>query len=408
MGGTPKNNGNVFTYPGGSDDDFGTDDGSRELPGELAAEIVRFQGNVDVQGIFSTLRAEDPTLTSAEALAQAQQLNRALGLTLNRNIGLEEKDPHPDIGLKANIGNRFDLGSDLDLGFMVGGSYDTDWRESTAISRSFQFPDERTDTELESTRSVNISGNLNLGLRYTDDHTISTTSLFLRNTDDETAIRDFFNENREISDGIGFRNYRFQFEERNLMVNQIKGSHYLGEATRERIGGLAGLIGWLPLETQISWFSSESRARTDIPGQVDVDAQTISDPASGEVLSAAVTLDATAADYRYTGSGRSRQQLWLGGGDSVHSGTLVDRTGPGVSSTARRRALIASRSSASGALSVADSSILGGPLDSVFTDQNVLDPANNYVFDLQGTTNQSYLVATMTDAVLRQRHLDVR
>lgn len=51
-----------------------------------------------------------------------------------------------------------------------------------------------------------------------------------------------------------------------------------------------------------------------------------------------------------------------------------------------------------GALSVADRTILSGGIDEAFSDANITNPANNYVFDLQGTNNQSYIAATTTDA----------
>ena len=52
-----------------------------------------------------------------------------------------------------------------------------------------------------------------------------------------------------------------------------------------------------------------------------------------------------------------------------------------------------------GPLQVDVPSVLTGPLGTVFSDTNVTNPANGFVFDLIGTNNQSYLAATMTDAV---------
>jgi hypothetical protein len=51
--------------------------------------------------------------------------------------------------------------------------------------------------------------------------------------------------------------------------------------------------------------------------------------------------------------------------------------------------------------------ILEGPLDEVFSDENILDPANNFVFARTGTNNQSYIAATMTDHVFGDRRLDL-
>jgi TonB-dependent receptor len=52
-----------------------------------------------------------------------------------------------------------------------------------------------------------------------------------------------------------------------------------------------------------------------------------------------------------------------------------------------------------GAIDVADSATLRGPLDSVFSDRNITETSNNYIFDRQGTNNESYIAATMTDGV---------
>ncbi|RPH53767.1 MAG: TonB-dependent receptor, partial [Acidobacteria bacterium] len=52
-----------------------------------------------------------------------------------------------------------------------------------------------------------------------------------------------------------------------------------------------------------------------------------------------------------------------------------------------------------GPLSVASPDVLSGPLDEVFSDEHILDPANNFVFSRQGTNNQSYIAATMTDSI---------
>jgi TonB-dependent receptor len=52
-----------------------------------------------------------------------------------------------------------------------------------------------------------------------------------------------------------------------------------------------------------------------------------------------------------------------------------------------------------GPLSVGDPAIMSGSLDRVFSEENILNPENDYVFARQGTNNQSYLAATMTDSV---------
>lgn len=386
--------GDVLTYPGSSGGDFGEDDGERAISGYLLDQINRFQGNVDVQGIFSQLRGQDPTAT----IEDARLLNRELGLELNRQIGIERRDPHPDIKVRGNVGTAFESGDDWSLGAQLGAAYETAWRETTAVSRAFNFPEQRTDTENETTRSVNITGTLNLGARFTDDHELETTTLYLRNTDDETAIRDFFNENREIEDGIGFRNYRLQFEQRDMVVNQVSGTHVFGRDTRERLPLLANLVGWLPEQTSIEWFNSDATAETRIPNQVEVSAQTTTDPRTGEVLDDIVTLSATAADYRFTElDDEVNNWGWIGTLPFYTANSVLEfKFGTEHSQKARTYRQL---QFSIGALDVGNQEALRGPLNEVFSDSNILDPDNNFVFDIQGTNNQSYIAATMTDAV---------
>ncbi len=394
--------GDVLTYPGSGDDDLGTDSGARSLPAGLSRQIARFTGDVSVNGIASTLRAEDPGLSVAQAFQQAEQINREMATLLNREVGLERKDPHPDIDVRGSIGSNLVLSELWELGFLVGGAYETKWRETEAISRNFQFPEERTDIESETTRNVSITGNLNLGLRFTGDHELSATTLYLRNTDDETAIRNFFNENREKSDGLGFQNVRYEFEERNMAVNQLRGTHRIGDDTRDMLpGGLVSLVGWVPTEAQLSWFWSDSRARTDIPNQVDVDLQTVTDPDTGAVLDSAVALDNRAADYRFTDLDDRVENYGWGLTWPLAFGSSYVDVGFGYEHDQKARTYDQRQFSIGPGSGISDFDVLQGgaeELGSIFSTSNLLDPANDFVFAIQGTNNQSYLAATMTDA----------
>lgn len=394
-----ENDGEVLSYPGGGDDGWGKDDGTRDLATSITDSIARFRGNLGVQSISNTLRQEGNTYDSASAaFAAAQALNREIALGLNRNIDISEENDEPDYSLKASIGNSFQLARDWEFGFLVGGSYETDWRERHRFSRLFSDPEEETESEDESIRSVDLHANLNFGLVYGEDHEVSTTSLYLRNTDDRTAIRDFFNENRRRSDGSGFRQYRIKFEERDVVVNQIKGTHRLGDATRELLPDfISDAIDWLPRDLAVNWFYSDSQGGTSIPNQISIAAQNDTDPVSGAVLNSIVNTGSSVADFRFTELDDEVENYgWIGvlplyWGDSYIEFSL------GGEHSQKIRTYRQSQFSL-GPLSVADASILGGGLDEAFSDANITNPVNNYVFDLQGTNNQSYIAATMTDA----------
>jgi TonB-dependent receptor len=384
-----------WTYAGGGDDSLGTDDGTRALSADLLAAINEFQGTIGVQQILTFMRRQDPSAS----LSDAQLVNRNLALELNRNIGLETKDVPLDANARASVGNNWLLGDDWEFGFLAGGSYQTGWRNTSALARNFNFPEQRTDTDNETTRSVTMAGTGALGLKFTPDHEIETTTLWLRNTDDETSVRDFFNENRQKSDGLGFRNYRIKFEEREMLTHQISGSHYLGDATRDRLPGfLSGLISFLPLDSNISWFYSESEAETGIPNEVNVTSQTVTDIETGAVQSEAVARDSDAGDFRFTDlDDEVINHGWSASLPIELNSNRFELSG-GYNHTSKARTYRQSQFSI-GALSTADTSVLQGPLDQVFSDENILNPANNFVFERQGANNESYIAATMTDAV---------
>ena len=124
VGQNSQNPSSVNSYKGGSDDAFGTDDGTRALSSEIINGVAGYQGNPSVNSILTFLQGQNPFAT----LHDAQLENRRLALELNRDIGITTTDTNPDYSFRANIGNRYDFGDAWQAGFSMGGSYDTDWR----------------------------------------------------------------------------------------------------------------------------------------------------------------------------------------------------------------------------------------------------------------------------------------
>jgi TonB-dependent receptor len=408
IGANSENPSSVNSYKGGGDDAFGTDDGTRALSPVIINGVASYQGNPSVNSILSFLERQDLGAT----LYDAQLENRELALALNRNIGIKSESTSPDYKFRANVGNSFDIGSDWIAGFNVGGSYETDWRFRRTLTANFGRPDEENGVKEESTRSVNIAGTLNLGLKWGEDHEIATTSLFLRNTDDETEVFDFFNENRPKSSGRGFRDYRLQFEERKMMTHQIDGTHYLGAETRERLPFIGKIVSWLPAETRIDWFYSTSTAETGIPNQVAVASETFTDRLTGEVQSENVRLLSSAADYRFTDLDDEVDNYGWSATVPIDFNNSYLKLSGGWDHAQKARTYRQSQFSL-GYLSVSDPSVLEGGLDEVFSDENIMASmpdfsspvpgaeqfTNNAVFDRQGANTNSYIAATMTGSV---------
>lgn len=398
-----ENPSKVNSYSGGSDDSLGTDDGTRALSSTIRTAVNNYQGDPSVNSILNFLQRQD----SSASLFDAQTENRDLALALNRNIDIKEESVNPDIKARGSIGNKFDVGTDTQLGFNIGASYQTDSRWRRTTTAVFVEPEEQNGVREEATESVNIAGTLNLGASFLGEHDISTTTLYLRNTDDETEVFDFFNENRLKSSGQGFRDYRLEFEERNMLTNQITGSHYLGSATREALPFLGKLVKWAPEETHIDWFWSDSTADTEIPNRVLVASETRTDALTGEVLDESVRLTSSAADYRFTDLDDEVENYgWSATLPFARGNSYVELSG-GYDHGQKSRTYYQAQFSL-GYLNVSDPSILDGSLGTVFSDANILaldsgvgsnqGYANNIVFDRQGSNVNSYLAATMTDA----------
>ena len=385
--------GEMLTYQGGDDDSLGEDDGTRALAPSLNQAIQRFSGNLNAQGILSGLRREgNPEAT----LADAEVINRQLALGLNRDISIYTQDSTPDVDLKGSIGNNYILTDDWEVGFLASAGYKSGWRQTQTIARSLALPAEEFESEQESTKSTDLSATINLGAQYTDDHELKITSLYLRNTEDEVARNDFFNENAQLSSGLGFRRETLKFEERHLTVNQISGEHFLGADTRSLLKGL--VPEWVPEGFKVDWMYSEAGARTSIPNEVSVSSSTVNDPLTGAVESASVNLSSSAADFRFTQLDDDvtsyRWQAVL----PIETARSIIELSAGAEHGQKSRTYRQAQFGL-GPLQVDVPSVLTGPLGTVFSDTNVTNPANGFVFDLIGTNNQSYLAATMTDAV---------
>ena len=397
------NDGEVLTYAGGGEDNQGQDDGTRALSPRLQEALDQYQGNVSVQNILSRLRG---TTQPNATLADAQAINRLLGTYLYRDLSVLEKDTPFDRNIRGYLGNSMLLSDDLEIGGLAAGGYTNQWRETTRLGRNFLFPEEETDERLQATQQVNMTGNASLGLRYLEEHEVSATAIYLRNTEDDTYQRTFFNENRRRSSGLGFGEVGFRFEERDVLIMQYEGNHRVGAATRselkDRFGSLlpASLFDLVPEDLEFNWFISDSKAETSIPNEVTISQQ---GPTNDffQLVDPQVVQATQAANYRFT----ELDDDVLNHGWELKAPFYFDRIYLEVSGgyNHRRQDRVYEQSQFNlGSLSVANLETLRGPLGEVFSTRNINDTANDFIFARAGANNQSYLAGTMTDAYFGQ------
>ncbi len=390
--------GSGLTYNGGDDDWMGKDDGTREFPDAIAGAFQQYQGDISTLNILNFLRRQDGSAT----LAQAQEINQGLAQSLYRDISIDDEDVGENISGEVNIGNRFYFDNGIEFGFLAGAAYDQEFETQEITTRRFNDPQELVAVETESTRSIDITGNLALGLRLNGEQEINTTSLFLRNTDDEVAIENFHNTNRTVSSGLGFRDYDIRWEEREMTVNQIKGSHVWGPETRETLG-LEWVDEKLPFldQLQFDWYFSDSEATTDIPSETTVRAQTITVPGTTDVVSSRLQLSDSMANYRFTdleddvesegwqlkwpySAGNFEMEL-SGGWDYVQKTRTYRQTDLRLGST-DPDAL----------------AILGQDLGQVFSDDNIANDDFSFSLDNARASSRSYIAATTNESVFLQ------
>ncbi len=228
-----------LTYEGGDRDFLGMDDGTRELPAEIA-DLLDAGESITAAGDFN------PDGLSQEEL-------ETLGESFPVIYEVDREEVGPDLGLSLEGGKLFEFGDDWKAGVTAAAMWSDAHQSYTEERRSFiPLGDgslrSNDDYDIERTsRDIELSGFLTAGLQYTEDHRIDLTSMLLRQTQDETFIQEGFNLDE---DGI-VRFTELEWEERELLSHQLRGEHIFGF-----LGG-----------TMLEWDYADSRARRDVPDQ---------------------------------------------------------------------------------------------------------------------------------------------
>ncbi|WP_286266108.1 TonB-dependent receptor domain-containing protein [Thalassotalea atypica] len=237
IGGSSENSNNGLSYEGGDDDWYGIDDGTREAPSALK-QLWRNYNNV------GELSQED---------------NRAIAADLYKDYDPKSENPDPDFGLDLTVGNRFEV-ADFRYGFLTALSYDNEWQVSEeyegqdyVLQPSGEYDLVRGFDDVVSTEhSVRWSGMFNFGVEYMRDHKIDFSSTILHDTRDQIKEKFGNTNNVLISDGLRVRDVEVAYEERELIVNQVRGQHNFPDYW---------FIG-------VDWKYSDSRSNRYAPGNI--------------------------------------------------------------------------------------------------------------------------------------------
>jgi TonB-dependent receptor len=251
LGGNSNNFDDGLTYNGGDDDWYGVDDGTRAAPAAL-------------KKIWSSHSPLNDL---------SQQDNREIAAQINRDYDPSKASIHPNTGLDITLGNRYDF-DDFRFGFLAAASYDNKWQ----VSEGYEGQDFSQDSEggdwsllrgfddIQTTEhTVRFSGMLNVGLEFLREHRIEFNSLILHDTRDE--IRDKLGNsiNVTVSDGLKIRDSEVIYEEREMIANQIRGTHNFSQL----------------MNLGVDWFYSDARSNRYAPGNITT-RYIIADGANGQ------------------------------------------------------------------------------------------------------------------------------
>ena len=386
-----------LSYQGGGDDWLGKDDGTRAISPDLLEAIQTYRGNFSAVNIFNTLRRDG----GAHGLDEARAINRQLATLLNRDIDLESKGLAPDLKGEATGGYRWFLGEDLELGFLALGSYANNWRNRDRINRFVANPETDFSRTSRTVASVNITGALNLGLRFTEDQELSGMSMFLRNTEDDasfslTCQQGQFNDCADDNPTQG-RVADIRFEERKLVVHQLSGEHRLGDATLELLPFLQ--FADFLRGAQFSWHYSEAKAVTNIPNEVRVGSVDVLDGPYGNVVSTNVRSSGTAANFRFSDLDDDVQTWGSDLNIPIIAGSWEIDLSTGYD-YARKARSYEQLSVGIGSTAAGFGDISQGTPSEVFSDANLLNPVNGFVTSLGvgGFGLESYYAGQITEA----------
>lgn len=223
-----------LSYAGGDKDWLGLDDGTRALPGPLAAP--------DLVVPFPVSSLGRPGSASYEQnLARANQL-RDLTVAMGTTVFAPRRAaPPPNHQLAVSFGDTVPV-LDRPFGFFGGLSYKRSFSFQEGISRRYRpalgsgIELRRDYADVSGSEEVNWASVVNLAYRLHDNHEVSFNFLFTQNAEDVARQQTGTSTD---DPGFVFHLNRLQFTERNLQTYQLKGTHTLPEVLDLKVDWLA-------------------------------------------------------------------------------------------------------------------------------------------------------------------------
>ncbi|RMA82303.1 TonB-dependent receptor domain-containing protein [Umboniibacter marinipuniceus] len=366
-----------FTNSNGGDS-LGAAADSMAFPSAISQGLTDYRGDLSVSNIFATLRSSDISATRNDAVA----INQSYAASLDRQFAIQHQSLDPDRNAKLALGNNFFLSDDLEIGFLALAGQENKWRNKHRMTKNWAQPNDiYTDTQ-RTVNEISLTGAFNVGLRYTNDHQLLFSSLFLRNTEDETRVAIGNDLNTILADGNREREWATRYEQRELFVNQVRGSHRFDDTLFfARLGA--------------GWYYSDATATSDVPGEVSVlglDSLTT----GGELVSSAIRSSSSVASFNWTRLDDEVESYgWeFEAGDELGDSEWTISGGYDYWLKVRHFEYLPTNISTAGVQNAADLRDSGDVLtlpDRIFDDASLLDVTSGLGFRTGGIGSESYV-----------------
>ena len=207
-GNSETTSGDGIVYRGGRIDNWGRDDGTRDIP-------------LNIQALSSA---------AFEAVEAAERA--ALGASFYNNWDLFEKRIKPNSVGEVEAGRRFEFGKDSALGFIGSFRYNNRWLNRFTDFRRYEFTGidggsrQTVGYRQMTTRQVlNLSGFATLGYQIGADQSVNLTYTLMRQSEDETQQNSGLTSEDDVTSGTLARSIRFQWTENEIETWQLSGVH---------------------------------------------------------------------------------------------------------------------------------------------------------------------------------------
>lgn len=209
-GNSETTGGDGIYYKGGSEDNWGWDDGTRDIP-------------LNIQ-----------QLSSEEFEAVEDPQRRGLGASFFNNWDIYEKSLKPNFTGEVELGKRLDVGEESAVGFIGSFRYSNQWLNRFTDFRRYEFTGVDGGSrqtvaydQMTSRQVIGFNGFATLGYEINANNSVNLTYTLMRQTEDETQQNKGLSSEDDVTDGTFAQSIRLQWTDNEIETWQLSGEHFV-------------------------------------------------------------------------------------------------------------------------------------------------------------------------------------